>query len=69
MYEVNKDSTIAEVLSQDVDTAPIFMSHGMHCLGCPMSQMESIEQAGSVHGVDVDALISALNEHFQSAAQ
>lgn len=61
---VNKNMTIGEVLTMDRMTAPIFMNFGMHCLGCPHSVGESIEEAGMVHGIDVDALVAALNEHF-----
>lgn len=67
MTKVNKDMTIGEVLRLDMGAASIFMEHGMHCLGCPVSQMESIEQAGSVHGVEVDALVGALNNYFENA--
>lgn len=63
---VNKNMTIGEVLTMDRMTAPIFMNFGMHCLGCPHSVGESIEEAGMVHGIDVDALVAALNEHFAS---
>lgn len=61
---INKNMTIGEVLAMDRFTAPIFMNFGMHCLGCPHSVGESIEEAGMVHGIDVDALVAALNEHF-----
>ena len=63
---VTKDMSINEVLQMDQETAPIFLSYGMHCLGCPFSMSESIEDAGSVHGVDVDALVDALNEYFEN---
>jgi len=68
MFEVNKKMTIGEVVRQDRETAPILMQFGMHCLGCPHAQMESLEQAGMVHGCDVDALVAALNEHFAKKA-
>lgn len=42
-------------------TAPIFLSIGMHCLGCPSSRGETVEQACAVHGVDVDKLLEAVN--------
>ena len=63
---VNKQMTIGEVLTMDRMTAPIFMNFGMHCLGCPHSVGESIEEASMVHGIDADALVAALNEHFTS---
>lgn len=65
MAKVTKDMTIAEVLRLDEGTAPIFMQFGMHCLGCPVSSGESIEQAAAVHGIDADELINALNEYLE----
>lgn len=61
---INKEMTIGEVLTMDRMTAPIFMNFGMHCLGCPHSVGESIADAGMVHGINVDELVAALNEHF-----
>ena len=43
-------------------TAPIFLSIGMHCLGCPSSRGETVEEACMVHGVDVDKLLALVNE-------
>jgi hybrid cluster-associated redox disulfide protein len=65
---VNKQMTIGEVLRMDRNTAPIFMQYGMHCLGCPHATSESIEQAGMVHGVDVDQLIVDLNKLLEQKA-
>lgn len=62
---VDKTMSIGQVLSMDRGTAPIFMSHGMHCLGCPHATSESLEQAGMVHGVDVDKLVNDLNAYLQ----
>ncbi len=59
--EVTKDMIIADVLMKDRALAPIFMSHGLHCLGCAAANMETIEEAASVHGINADALISDLN--------
>lgn len=64
MKKINKDMIIGEVLSIDQTLAPILMEAGMHCLGCPSSQMESLEEACMVHGIDADSLISRLNEHL-----
>ena len=68
MFIVNKNMTIGEVIRQDPDTAALLNQYGMHCTSCPFSQMESLEQAGQVHGCDVDALVKALNEHFAKKA-
>jgi len=48
----------------DRGTAPIFINNGMHCLGCPSSMGESIEDACAVHGIDADKLVKELNEYF-----
>ncbi len=62
MAKVSKDMTIAQVLQIDRETAPIFMQFDMHCLGCPVSSGETIEQAALVHGINADDLIDALND-------
>jgi len=59
---INKDMTIGEVLRMNRETAVIFLQAGMHCLGCPHSQGESIAEACMVHGVDADDLVDKLNE-------
>lgn len=64
---ITKQMSIGEVLRLDQGTVPIFMSYGMHCLGCPHATSESIEQAGAVHGIDVDKLIDDLNAHLDAA--
>ena len=61
---INKDTIIGSILDVAPDTAPFFLEMGMHCLGCPASRGESIEQACAVHGVDVDQLINKINEHL-----
>jgi len=61
---ITKQMSIGEVLRMDRGCAPIFMSFGMHCLGCPHATAESIEAASAVHGVDADALVEKLNEYF-----
>ncbi|MBQ6595704.1 MAG: DUF1858 domain-containing protein [Clostridia bacterium] len=66
---VDKTMTIAEVLNMDRETAPIMMSFGMHCMGCPMTMMESLEMACSAHGADVDELVKKLNEYLASKQQ
>ena len=61
MAHITKDTIIGDILDISPNTAPIFMSIGMHCLGCPASRGETVEQACMVHGVDVDALLAKLN--------
>ena len=59
---VTKQMSIGEVLSIDRSTAHIFMEFGMHCLGCPSSRGETVEEACMVHGIDVDKLLALVNE-------
>lgn len=61
MAAITKATTIGEVLARDMQTAKYFLEIGMHCLGCPASQGESIEEACMVHGTDADALVAQLN--------
>ena len=63
-FEVTKDTMIGDVLDADRETAPFFLEMGMHCLGCPSSRGETIEQACAVHGFDADELVDKLNAHF-----
>jgi len=64
-YSVTKDTVIGDILDTDFDVAPLFLEIGMHCLGCPASRGETIEQACMVHGVDADDLVSKINEHIK----
>ena len=59
---IKKTMTIGEVLRIDENLAEVLLGFGMHCFGCPVSQMESLEDAAAVHGVDVDLMIEKLNE-------
>ena len=59
---INKDMKIGELLEQAPEKAEILMDAGMHCLGCPASQAETLEEACEVHGIDVDELMSKINE-------
>lgn len=59
--EINKDMTIGELLEIAPEKADILLEAGMHCLGCPASQAETIEEACEVHGIDADELIKKLN--------
>ena len=66
MAQITKDTIIGDILDIAPETAPIFLSIGMHCLGCPHSQGESIEEACMVHGTDADQLVEEINNYFQS---
>lgn len=61
---VTKDTIIGDILDFDQTTAQYFFEIGMHCLGCPASRGETIEQACEVHGVNVEELIDKLNTHL-----
>ena len=63
-YSVTKNNINGDILDQDFGVAPFFLEIGMHCLGCPASRGESIEEACAVHGTDADALVQKLNEYF-----
>lgn len=58
---IDKNTIIGDVLDAYPDTAEFFMEIGMHCLGCPHSRGESIEDACYVHGTDADELIAKIN--------
>ena len=62
MAKVSKDMLNGQLLQIDANIAPILMRAGMHCLGCPSSQMESLEEAAMVHGLDVDVLVNQIND-------
>ena len=66
MIQVNKDMFIGEVLKIDRGVAEILLNAGMHCLGCPSSQMESIEDAAAVHGFSADELVDKLNNYLKT---
>ena len=57
-----KDTMIGDLLKIDAGVAPILLGIGMHCLGCPSSQMETIEEAAMVHGIDADTLVGKIND-------
>lgn len=61
MAQVSKDMLIGELLQVDEKIAPLLMEAGMHCLGCPSAQGESLEMACMVHGIDADALLERIN--------
>ncbi|HIQ73214.1 MAG TPA: DUF1858 domain-containing protein [Candidatus Blautia intestinigallinarum] len=66
MAQVSKDMLIGELLRVDPNVAPILMRAGMHCLGCPSSQMESLEEAAMVHGLDVNVLVAQINDFLEN---
>ena len=61
MAQITKDTIIGDILDIAPETAPIFLSIGMHCLGCPSSRGKTVEQACMVHGVEVEKLLEQIN--------
>jgi len=63
---ITKESIIGDILDADRSTAPYFLEMGMHCLGCPASRGETVEEACAVHGVDADELVANINAHLNA---
>ena len=61
MSGITKDMSIGEILVKDQNVVPVLLEAGMHCLGCPASQMETLEEAAAVHGIDIDELMAKIN--------
>ena len=66
MAQISKDMRIGELLNVDQNIAVILMRAGMHCIGCPSAQGETLEEAAMVHGMDADLLEKQIN-YFLSA--
>lgn len=66
MTSITKDMTIGDILDEERETVPFFLEMGMHCLGCPASRGETVEQACAVHGVDADELVNKINDFLAS---
>ena len=64
--EITKETTMGEMLAYDEKIAYILMQEGMHCIGCPSSQMESLEEAAMVHGFDADILVQQINDFLNA---
>lgn len=58
-----KDNTLGEVLDYKEELKDVLMGFGMHCFGCPMTRMETLEEAAGVHGIDLNLLIEKINEN------
>ena len=63
-FEVTKNTVIGDILDHDETTSEYFLAMGMHCLFCPASRGETLEEACMVHGVDADKLADQLNKHI-----
>ncbi len=62
---IHKEMVMRDILQVDASLAPILMAYGMHCLGCPSAQMETLEEACNAHGIAVDAVVEKLNQHLK----
>ena len=65
---VTKDTLIGEMLQEDMNIATILMAAGMHCIGCPSSQGESLELACLVHGLDYEPILETINRYMEAKA-
>lgn len=64
MAKVSKDMIIADLIKIDQNIIAILMRAGMHCIGCPSAQGESLEEAAMVHGIDADMLVDQINDYL-----
>ena len=69
MTQITKTTKIGELMNIFPECAPILMEIGMHCLGCPSAQMESLEEAAMVHGIDADLLVEKINAAMKAAGK
>ena len=61
MINITKEMIIGDILNEAPDMAPVLMAAGMHCIGCPSAQMETVEEAAYVHGIEPELLITRVN--------
>lgn len=66
MAKITKDTVVGDILDIAPEVAPAFLEIGMHCLGCPASRGETVEQACQVHDVNVDELVKQLNSLMEN---
>lgn len=67
MAKISKDMTIGELIRMDQNIAVVLMRAGMHCIGCPSAQGETLEEAAMVHGLDADVLEQQINDFLEGA--
>ncbi|MCL2352956.1 MAG: DUF1858 domain-containing protein [Firmicutes bacterium] len=66
MPEITKETLIGDLIGIDRGVAGILMRAGMHCVGCPSAQGESLEEAAFVHGMDIDGLMDEINAYLSA---
>ena len=69
MTKITKDMIISDIIAIDERTVPILMMAGMHCIGCPSAQGETLEEAAFVHGIDADELTDLVNQKLEEFEQ
>ena len=69
MYQIKKETIIAEIMNNAPQAAPLFQQIGMHCMGCAMASGENVEEACFAHGVDTDDFIARVNAYLADLAQ
>ena len=69
MAKISKDMIISDILQINMGVVPILLNEGMHCIGCPASQGETLEEACMVHGLDADVLTKKLNDFVESVEE
>lgn len=67
MATITKQTVIGDLLKIDIQLARFLMQIGMHCIGCPASAGETVEEACAVHGVDADELVEQMNNYLEAA--
>jgi len=63
---ITKDMSIGEIVEQYPETVPVFMSHGLGCIGCAIAQFETLEEGAMAHGIDVEVLVQDLNKSVKN---
>ncbi|SET08891.1 DUF1858 domain-containing protein [[Clostridium] polysaccharolyticum] len=66
MAKITKDMIIHDIIAVDSNLIPVLLDAGMHCIGCPSAQGESLEEACMVHGLDADEVVAALNAKLEA---
>ena len=66
MKRIRKDMIISEVIAVDRGLVPILRNHGMNCVGCPSAQFETLEQAATSHGMEIEALVEEMNVYLNT---
>ena len=67
--KITAETLVGQIVNEHPEAAPVLLSIGMHCLGCPASQMESLADAAAVHGFNPDDVVKAVNDAIEAKAQ